>query len=406
MVNYNAFYFPDDVMALLFCCFAIFLAFRIGRSGKFYFNFFLAVSFIHLIALLFGLVVTGGMDARRYYSTALQMTPDGWLSSFGQGTTFINFFTYPIVHLFQLSYSGGYFFYACFGLYGYYFILKSIIFLIKKYSLLYKKYYFYVLLLPGIHIWNIAIGKDSLMFFSIALFFAGILMDKWLWIIIGGALICIIRSPVFALLAAGLVFGNILFNKKITIFQKIIIVMISIGAFILLLPLLQARLGLDNVDYDSINDNIDQRLLANQFGGSSVDMTNAPFVAKLFGFLFRPLFFDARSATMIYSSLENVVWLTLVISVLKNFKQYIFNSRYSALYLALFLSFLFPVLAESSILTNLGIAVRMKTMYFTPLVLLFFLSRDYELRKKLLKKKITKLKKGRLRIQLKESMGN
>jgi len=381
-------------MALLFCCFGIYLAFRIGAKNKFYFRLFLALTGVHIICLFFGLIITGGADARQYYQSAVDMTPASWLASFGQGTDFIVFFTYPLIHLFGLSYTGGYIFYSCFGLWGYYFIIKAIDFLIKKYNLLYKKEYFYLLLLPGLHIWNVAIGKDSLIFFSIALFFAGVLYNKWIWIGFGGALMGLVRSPVLALFIVGLVFGNIMLNKKISIAQKVFICICAGVLLYLLLPVIEARLNLENVDYDSISDTIDQRLSANQAGGSSIDMTNASYPAKVFGFLFRPLFFDAHSGLMLYSSCENLIWLLMTINVFWNFITKTFRRRYSAIYFSILMSFLFPVLAQSSTLSNLGIAVRMKTMYFTPLILMFFLSRDTILRNTI------KRRRSRIRRQL------
>ena len=63
------------------------------------------------------------------------------------------------------------------------------------------------------------------------------------------------------------------------------------------------------------------------------------------------------------------------------------NTQYAGIYGMLFFSFIIAATAHSTTLTNLGIAVRMKTMYFIPLYILVFLSYDFRIAQMLGKNK-------------------
>ena len=140
-------------------------------------------------------------DSIGYYRRVLFLF-DNWGETFGQGTTFIYFTLYPLVKFLGLTYFGSFFVYSFFGLLGYYYLLKI---LIGISNVKFTKW-FYLLLLPNIHFWSVAIGKDSLIFFGISfLAYLYFFRKKWFLYIFPILLVAFIRLHVlfFILLAFG-----------------------------------------------------------------------------------------------------------------------------------------------------------------------------------------------------------
>ena len=378
MIDFSAFQISDAISIIVFWVYAFYLSYMLSKRGYFFFYLFLFLALLHFVATV--IYIPNGKDSIKYFTISYNLNLASQNPTIDQGSNFVYFFTYFLIRVFNLSYTGCYFVYSFFGLTGYYFIINTIFYLIKKYELYYKKELFYILLLPGLHYWNVALGKDSIMFFSIALFFSGVIRKNIIWIVVGASIIGIIRSPILVLFVAGIIAGYILMNKKVSLVQKGLFMISGIVLIILLIPLVQARLGkLQSVDFDGVNDYIDYRLTLLQGKGAYIDMSNASPPVKLIGFLFRPFFYDARDWRTLASSFENIVWLSMVIFVFKNLRKKLTNTQYAGIYGMLFFSFIIAATAHSTTLTNLGIAVRMKTMYFIPLYILLFLSYDFRI---------------------------
>jgi hypothetical protein len=380
MIDFTAFTIADAFSVIVFCMWAFFLSYRLSKHGYFFFYLFLFLSLLHFVTTI--IYIPNGKDSIKYFTIAYNSSFRLQEPELGQGVGFIYYLTYILVHYLKLSYTGCYFFYSAFGLTGYFFIINTIFYLIRKYDLYYRKEFFYILLLPGLHYWNVALGKDSMMFFSISLFFWAIIRRNIPGLLIGAFIIGIIRSPILVLFLGGTIAGVILMNKKVSILQKGFLMGLGIVLIILLLPLVQERLKLQSVDYENVNDYIDYRLTLLKGTGSAVDMSNASLPVKFFSFMFRPFFYDAKDVRTLASSFENAIWLLMVISMFLNLRKKMTETQYAAVYGMLFLAFL-PAIAQSTTVTNLGLAVRMKTMYFIPMILLVFLSYDFRVRRKL-----------------------
>ncbi len=387
MIDLSAFQIPDAISIIVFCIYAFYLSYLQSRNGYFFFCFFLVLALLHFVTTI--IYIPNGKDAIQYFTIPYNLNSTSQDPIFGQGAYFIHFFTYFLIRFLHLSYTGCYFAYSIFGLTAYYIIINTIIYLIKKYDLYYKKQFFYILLLPGLHYWTVALGKDSIMFFSIALFFSGLIRTNMVWTGIGGFIIGVIRSPALLLFVTGIIAGKIMMNKKVNLIKKTLIVAAGVVLIIFLMPLVQARLGkLESLDYEGVNDYISYRLTLMQGRGSYVDMSNASPPVKFFSFLVRPFFYDAKDLRTLASSFENVVWLCMLVFVFINLKKKMTYTRYGVIYSMLFFSFIIAATAHSTTLTNLGIAVRMKTMYFIPLYILVFLSYDFKIRQMVEKNKV------------------
>ena len=183
MVDYEAFKIVDALMIVFYCLWAFYLCFLLSKYGKFHFYNFLLLSLIHFITTLVYLPSIK-TDALRYFRIAFESHKSLIKPILGQGTDFVNYYLYYLIHFFNLSYTGCYFLCSAIGLTGYFLIINTVVYLIKKYNLYYTKVNFYILLLPGLHYRNVALGKDSIVFFSIALFFSGIIRKNYISIIL------------------------------------------------------------------------------------------------------------------------------------------------------------------------------------------------------------------------------
>jgi hypothetical protein len=385
MIDFSAFQLSDALIIIVFWIYAFYLCYLLSKLGYFFFYFFIFLALLHFVATI--IYIPNGKDSIKYFRIAYNLNFNLQDPTIGQGGDFIYFFTYLLIKYLKLSYTGCYFFCSIFGLTAYYLIIQTSIYLVKQYDLFYKKEFFYILLLPGLHYWNVALGKDSIMFFAIALFFWGVIRRNVICIVIGAVLMGIIRSPILALFLVGTIAGNILMNRKVGLIQKGFLTAIGIVLVILIMPVVQERLKLQSVNYDTVNDYIDYRLTLMQGEGSSVDMSGASPPVKFFSLLFRPIFYDARDWRTLASSFENAVWLSMLVFVLTNIKRKMTITPFAAIYAMLFFCFIIAATAHSTTLTNLGIAVRMKTMYFIPLYILIFLSYDFRIRRMLGKNK-------------------
>ncbi|MBT3581734.1 hypothetical protein HN511_05525, partial [bacterium] len=114
-------------------------------------------------------------------------------------------------------------------------------------------------------------------------------------------------------------------------------------------------------------------------GGSSVNISNYSVPMKLFTYLFRPLLVDAKNPLMLIISFENLFYIILFSSIFSLgfwhflFKNFNFYLRFNLFY------FLITLLVMANTTTNLGIAVRQKTMIMFSLITIIFLYKCYSL---------------------------
>ena len=306
-------------------------------------------------------------DSIGYYRRVLFLF-DNWGETFGQGTTFIYFTLYPLVKFLGLTYFGSFFVYSFFGLLGYYYLLKI---LIGISNVKFTKW-FYLLLLPNIHFWSVAIGKDSLIFFGISfLAYLYFFRKKWFLYIFPILLVAFIRLHVlfFILLAFG--FTQLFLNKRLKLFYKIAASFFLLIALYFLFPFLMARVGF--TETESLIAQFEALETTKVEGGTSIDMSNQNLLVKWLSYMFRPLFFDANSPLLLISSVENSLWVLIFLNIFRRIRTKI-NYLYKSFFWFSFLSIFTLSIPSAYILINLGIAVRQKTMVFPFIIIVFFIS--------------------------------
>lgn len=244
-----------------------------------------------------------------------------------------------------------------------------------------------VLFIPGLSFWTAFLGKDGLMILGICSFFFSInrIGIRKKWFILGGLLMFMIRPHIcaVALLSFGL---GLLFHLRY-FKSKFILSTVFIGALIFPYLFLTIFRYL-NLDVSSLADifqifeffNLfqDKWQVVNLRGGSAVDIREYPFYLKVFTFMFRPLFFDAKGALMLFSSIENTIYLLFSCLMFHRYSVDFIFRRQSLFYTMNVFFLVFIVSFMSLIITNMGLANRMKVMVIPSLISIVFICLSHE----------------------------
>ena len=359
----------DISVILMYIIAIVALAQKFRNVSMKFVRLFALIGILHLLFtfLYYFLTLNSIADAIGYYRRVLYLY-DSWSETFGQGTTFIYFTLYPFVKYFGFSYFGSYFIYSFLGLLGFYYLQKVLINITeKKWS-----NWFYLLLLPNVHYWTVAIGKDSMIFFGISLlFYLFYFKKRWFNYIFPLLLVGFIRLHILFFILTAYGTTQILLNKKIRISTKVLVFILLGGALYFLFPFLMARVGF--VDTESVISQLEDLAGQKIEGGSSVYMGDKTLIVKWLSYLFRPLFYDAFNTLSILASIENVIWVLIfliIFSKLTKKIQVIYQDTYWLTFFAIF----FLTIPAAYLLYNLGIAIRQKTMIVPFLFPLFFLT--------------------------------
>ncbi len=335
--------------------------------------------FIGICYVLY-LISTGGGDAYSYWNIPKTENWNDILTSFKADSAtssvfLINYFPSKVLNL---SFFTGSMMYMVLGYAGFVFLYKIIKENISNYrvlnriKILFIPIFPYFLFLPNLNFWTSGIGKDTIVFFSIPIFIYALknVKKRFAYIILSVILSVFIRPHIllFLFTAYGLA---IVFEVKIKIYKKIFLAIIFIGFFIILLPHVMDYAKIDNLNSTTIESYANKKAgaLASKAGTeSAIDISNYPYPAKVFTFLFRPLFVDMPTFLGLAVSIENLIFLIFFFKVLS--KRAISNFLKNNIILkTLLFFFIIGSLTFPLILGNLGIIIREKT----PFILVFII---------------------------------
>ncbi len=322
-------------------------------------------------------------DANGYWRLAKNATWEEFnlFLSQGPGTFFIYVLNYFPANILDLDIFTGTIFYSLLSFIGFALFYKIAKTLIPNNTVLFKIPLFpYLFFLPSFHFWTVGVGKDSLILFSLGVFcYSLVYVRKYaLILIISLGLIYMVRPHILILLLVSFAFGY-LTSSKLTGYKKILSFAVLISLLIIVLPRVFSYANIDGYDLDSVFTRFDKQAesLSRPNVGSSIDISSYSYPMKFFTFLYRPLFFDARNALYLVVSVENLILLGLTFKLL--FWKPIRVFRKSPLIFKGFLMFIvFGTLLFSSILSNLGIILRMKTMFLPGFVLFLMWAFSYK----------------------------
>ncbi len=339
-----------------------------------------------LFSLVYALYAqTHTADANGYYYRGLSGDV-----SFALGTPFVDYFASFFITTFHLSYLGTFFLFHIFGFLGLLAFYASINYSVQNSSIFVKRLMLITIFLPSISFWSSAIGKDSLAFMSVGLALWAVLnLRKRILLMIFAILVMVMIRPHIAglfIIASSLTF---IFDKKSSLFSRIVMTIISAIVASILIPFALKYAGVDYSQESNIINYIEHRQTLNMEGGSSLDISSMPLPVQLFTYAFRPLPYEAHSVTALVSSLDNMFILFLFILFLKSFfkkkkKKKKIKNEYNMSFIMIFTIISWLILAITT--ANLGIAVRQKWMFLPFLIFIFFhyIKRDNRHNKKII----------------------
>jgi len=344
---------------------------------------FIKLYFYHIFfsMVYYWFVSSRSADANSYYKRAYRSIET--FVEFGTGTQFMDFINTPIVQTFEMSKFNLFVLYGIISFWGcatFYLMIKKT--QIINYKILGVHIGNIILFLPSMHFWTSGLGKDALVYTCVMVIFHGFSKIKkhLIAIIFCGILLSCIRPHVTLLIT--LSFIAIYALNSVTSFniKSIAIVLGLMGVVVVLLPLFSNFVKLSEVSFEGVNNQFERfegygkRGIQARENTSMLDVSGYSLPYKIFSFLFRPLFYDARSIIQLISSFENSLLIFLLLNWFFRVKVIQYYRSLSIDYKAMFIYFLIGSFVFGMTMYNLGLAARQKHMIVPIMMLLFVLS--------------------------------
>lgn len=365
----------------------------------------MAVAFAYYLYVTFN-----PSDSKAYYASAF--STDEWFSLYGTSTTFIKFLAFPFIKYISLSYEATMVLFAWFGylgfVYFYVFFRENIRF---KHTIMGFDMLTVFFFLPNLHFWSASLGKGSVIFLGMGLFFFGLsrIRTRYIAILIGGVLIYHIRPHIMLVVLISAATGFMFSSKGISLSWRVVFLC---GAAVALFFIYKDVLTLVGIDDDAVvSQGFDLTHRARELSKatSGVDISSYSLPMQVFTFLYRPLFIDAPGALGIFVSAENVFYLVISMLMLWRFKGWLYLFRGTVLTKSAFISFLMVSIALAQISGNLGLAIRQKSqvMILFLFVVISFLDNEKLIQwRALMALKLRRQRQGKSGEGFKESQNN
>lgn len=331
--------------------------------------------FYHILLSLayFAYILYNPSDSRNYYrKVSMGVRGDSWGDFYGTSTTFIEWLSYPFVNYLGFSYEGMMALFSFFGFVG--FVYFYIFF---KENIRFKHEFFgydlltLIFFLPNLHFWSTSLGKGSIIFMGLGLFFYGIsnVKDRILALAIGGLIIYHVRPHVMLVILVSSAMGFIFSSKGVSVAMRIMFLIGASVAFFFIYKDVLSMVGIDEEEFVTQGLDLSHRARELTKASSGVDITQYSLPMQVFTFLYRPLFVDAPGFLGIIVSFENVFYLLISLKLVGNLKGLKFLVTGNFLAKTAFLSFITISIALAQISGNLGLAMRQKSQV---MILLLF----------------------------------
>lgn len=332
------------------------------------------------VAAMFSFTVAnGGGDALTYWFYPKNNDLDAVFDIIDKGSAsgVIYLLNYFFSHTLDLSFFTGNMIYALFGYLAFIYLFRVMktlfvdIKMLEKFKLFGVPIFPWIWFLPNLHFWSAGIGKDTLLFFCIALFAYSLLNVKKRYI---GLLIAVVLSlsvrphiTLFLVIAFGIAYT---FDGRLKNYQKFIVLGLFIVSFAAIFNYVLDFVQLESLESSAI-ESYSARKAANlnqADASSGIDISGYPYPLKVFTFLYRPLFFDINGALAILASIENLILICFTILVFRN-KPWLAFKKGNYLVKGSLIFFLMGAMSFSLILGNLGIMLRQKNMFYPSFII-------------------------------------
>jgi hypothetical protein len=351
--------------------------FKIGQARA-----LILYSWHSLFCIIFSaLVWNNGGDALHYYQASITEATQSWL-----GTSAIYAVTSIPAYWLGLSFIATSMIFNILGTVGLIAFDATLQPIVASKSRFTQQLAYFAPFLPSMSFWSSGIGKDSLSFMGICLAIWAMQSIKTRSLVFAFAVMLtfFVRPHIGGLLL--ICFGSgFVFGSRLSVATKSLFAFLASVAAFFVVPVAIGYAGLDeNASIDDINEIIERRQELNMAGGSSLDIGSMSRPVRIFSYLFRPLFLDAKNSQALISSLENAaILLFLFVSIrfllTRNFFKFLGTNIFYVFY------FLSTTIVLSETTANLGIAVRQKWMIIPVLFIILFSIHPNILRKSYLK---------------------
>lgn len=374
------------LLDIVVCAVALFFGLNFNKKFKIFNNYDLKIlGRLFVFHLLIGIffyayILSSRGDATSYWFVTGYSDfsfDDVLLKMKRSATGYLLLLNYFPARVLNLSFFTGSMLYTVLGYIGFvyfYAVLKENIpnfSLLKQVKILSVPVFPTLLFLPNLHFWSSGVGKDTLLFFCIAIFIFSMknIKKRFLNILLAILLSLMVRPhiTVFFIMAFGIGYS---LDKKLQAYKKFFIFLIFIGGLVVMYDYVLQFVQLESLDSESIEKYSTNKVasLGRARTGSSIDTSSYSYPLKIFTFLYRPLFVDGLSVLNTVASFENLFLLLFTFKLLMNSPIKAFKDS-SFLLKGIFVFFVLGSLSFSLILGNLGIMLRQKVPFIISLVI-------------------------------------
>lgn len=229
-----------------------------------------------------------------------------------------------------------------------------------------------LLFLPGLHFWTSAIGKDAPVFLGVAMCTWAAFRLRTRYIAFGaGLVIALVVRPHITLIALIALALTALLGRNTGLLTRVALFGVTVIGVISISGLVSSSFnGLNLSSKDEMSDFIESKSSVSEESGGDVSIMGASFPVKLISLLFRPFFIDATGMLGYIASLENVVLLVIILTLLWRFRTSLQVVRGAMFARFAFIFFVMLTLLLAMVNYNVGLGLRQKMMMM-PALLVF-----------------------------------
>jgi len=296
---------------------------------------------------------------------------------YGTGTGLSTIFVINFVQFLKLNVGGSFFDYfllfQAMGFWGILCVLRSFDDIHGELGQPTFNRVYLLLFLPGLHFWTSAIGKDAPVFLGVAMCTWAAFRLQTRYLAFGaGVVIMLLFRPHIALLALIALAFTVLIGRNTRLLTRVALLGVTVAGIISVAGLVSSSLnGLNLSNTDAVSEFIETKSSVSEESGGDVSITGASFPVKLVSLLFRPFFIDANGMLGYVASLENVVLLFLILTLVWRFGTAVQVARGAMFARFAFIFFVMLVFLLALVNYNVGLGLRQKMMMM-PCLLAFF----------------------------------
>lgn len=363
------------IIAIVLILWNVFWVYRKTRyKESLHVFFYLALLIVHFVAffLFYKNSVEIERDSFLFHKNALEVKTI--LDFQFIGSQFMSALVYPFAKL-GINYLTLSFLFASIS---FTIFLKYIEFILELYSKRKSKIHLILALFfltPSLHYWTAGLSKEAIIVLFMGVIFFNVISNKFFSIpfYLSLLFILLIRPYLFIIIIFSLGL-HIYFSKNFSKQFKRNVLVLTILGVIISAPVLKHFFKIESINFEFFSQKYDGLITYSaEKGLSSIDLKNSNYFERVFLVLFRPFFYDATSFFQYLISLENLLFLTLIIKFgydcLKRKVKFLSTET-----LFVFSTSVILILFYGIYMYNLGLASRMRCMFMPYLYMFIFLS--------------------------------